>query len=151
MHRYPVAWTSLGISEMAHPNDDELYETYYDERKHLNYYYLIQIKSTQKFIKKTGWSLLRSAKHKLYFAHLMVYPEVVLFGFEAVDYMFCLPYNNSREHMCAYREWVSINKWQAGGAVSKVKPVENTTKSTLIYREKDEQRVNYNILREVFV
>lgn len=88
---------------MAHPNDEELYETYYDGRKHLNYY-LIHIKSTQKLIKKNWLALLRSAIHKLYFAHLMVYPEVALFGFEAVDYMFCLPYNNSREHMCAYRE-----------------------------------------------
>lgn len=43
---------------MAHPNDDELYETYYDGRKHLNYY-LIHIKSTQKLIKKKLVSFIK--------------------------------------------------------------------------------------------
>lgn len=67
--------------------------------------------------------------------HFVEFPEVWLIYLRQALLICPVCHNNFRGHICLCLEWVSINKPQAGGAVSKVKPVENSTtaQSTLMY------------------
>lgn len=72
--------------------------------------------------------------------HFVKRPEIQLIYLRPALLIHPVCPNNLRGHIGLRSEWVSINKWQAGGAVSKVKHVENSTTAQvhfdILYRVK---------------